>query len=668
MTLARSFSKPLFLRGIRDHRGIILLYNIAMFFLGPFLAMFFMSNFGEVYSYDINAENFDSLRIIMEVWVSALSVVAASISACKLCSKYCQPKSACFYEALPYTRTTLFINDNLCALAVFGGSLFINCFISYFIIAAYMNFTSALTLLATMGGVFLTAVVNFIAVYAVFMFCGQLSYNTATQIILGICFLFYLTVSVYLSVFAVTVFDPGFNGDAYNAFAVKLSPVFEIIRRPFFETPQERVVSSLVWLGISAVAIVLSCILFRKKRVENSGRALSFLWVRYLVRVMFMFPVGIFTALALYFISGGNFIWCLIGALIGCFLTHIVINAIVFRSAAKILYGPISLVIIALSAVLTLCALRYDLFGITKIPDREEVSSIEIHSDSDEFHHSVFKSSSDEVTDILYRLIEASRDDENNPNSYSSYFDASAVFYTAGIPVSKNLNLDFMSEAAAPIMEELRSHPEYIKYKYSELLDMCSDKYEVVTCDVLNVSAKADSEKSFGTVNKEKLLSALKADVQSLKRYSTVSVAKIGISGHLAGKEPSIYEGGMYIQVDLSRGFKETLAYLESLGYCFDEKVIASTASEVVFVGYGYVKLDGEDGDKTAQQVMEACRKEILYREYRTAVYVISNEGVITEAEMSNSDAARLIGEAKDKGIFIGTWEDTLYSEKSFGS
>lgn len=288
-----------------------------------------------------------------------------------------------FYHALPISRTRLFVNNFstgiLCVLP------------SYLIVLALsiacvfgMGFGAAVDWM-NIGGSIISSLILFLLVYALSALAAILCGNTIISLLL-LLWLLFTPAAVYSLGTGISAkfFDTFVSGVGTEYIVLKLCPIaqyFAFDGLSYSETAgrwagnTSALTLHMVYLLIAVLAIALCWVLFRMRKSERAGAALSFEPVKTPVKV-FMCAVGGVAIGMLFNIVAGDF-WFWPGVVIGVVLFHWLIQIIYAFDFREIFGKPLHLLGTLVVVIAVMLACKADVFGYDRwMPDVNQVEAV----------------------------------------------------------------------------------------------------------------------------------------------------------------------------------------------------------------------------------------------------------------------------------------------------
>lgn len=163
----------------------------------------------------------------------------------------------------------------------------------------------------------------------------------------------------------------------------KLSPVMvyvltcgQMMGNDTYRFPKALMLAALLTAFLTAV---ISLCLYRRRRSEAAGSAISFYTAGRVIKFLIVVPCALACYLFLYAISGGSILWGLLGLLLGLLIFSGVVEFIYTMDIREIFRDRGQLLLTAVVVVAVMCEFWFDLTGYDKwVPDKNGVSYVEI--------------------------------------------------------------------------------------------------------------------------------------------------------------------------------------------------------------------------------------------------------------------------------------------------
>lgn len=287
-----------------------------------------------------------------------------------------------FYGSLPITRGRRFAVSATGAVVMFLIPLVLNGLIRSGIVAttgygskeAYTGILfSVLCLFATFLITFATTILAMVMTGNTFI--AFLGVNVFFWYVPAVRFLLY---SGYCQTFFTTYVSSDVS-DGWYCF----SPA-TIIFRLFtdFSDKGWKIANQGIWfvplLIFTAVMLVLSYVLYRRRAAETAGKAMAFAKVNPILRFLIVVPISLFAGLLLCILSfDGSVVWLLIGIIIGCIFTHALMECIFEFDIRAMFHHKWHLVVSLAAALFITMLFALDVTGYdTYVPKAGQVKAV----------------------------------------------------------------------------------------------------------------------------------------------------------------------------------------------------------------------------------------------------------------------------------------------------
>ena len=389
-------------------------------------------------------------------------------------------------------------------------------------------------------------------------------------------------------------------------------------------------------LAVLVIAIVLmaavSFMAFRKRKSENTGKALVFPWLEHVLSVLVTVPSGLGVGLIFYLIqdNSSNTAWWIFGLVFGTVLVHGIMEVLYTMDFRKFFRRKGQLVI--LGGVVAVCALtvKMDLLGYDSyFPDYDKIQGMSVYvgslsrtemtcnvkknengtymiqydydyTNGDYLQNQPVLKSKSLYSSLKEIELQNETKDKNGRAIYVSYMNQ------LGINVCRTYIV--ASEQAQTLMEALYAEKSWRDSKYSFL--QIDDQYlQNVTgtfCDGNSYTLfDKDSEKQHA------LTEALREDIQDADGDTVkdqpcamlmMDYAKIPLEGISRQNVPVVSAGeSAGFSVLIYPKYKRTLAILKETGY-----PLSISELPVEYINVYYMNSDSDDADENGGSVDDA--------------------------------------------------------------
>ncbi len=565
------FDKTLFAHDMKRYRALLITFSILMFVGGPLILIFMFSVSGEKIAFSLTDRDTLDFFSIATFALDIFSLCASSITAFAVCHRFTSQNSAYFYNSLPVKRSAAFITDNLAALATYAVCLIVNGLAAW-IVLVLGSTTSPVIPLLLVGKTVLEGFAVFIIHYSVYILAGQICSSVFSHIVFGATLVTYPTALFAIIITVFGSFDQTFGTEFYMKYAWKFSPLCGLFENAFSKSEGMFVDRGyyIPWLIVTALCFAVSAVIFINRKSENAGEPLSMKWTKYLMRALYIIPASLGFAVIFYNLSEESILWLIIGFAVGALLSFMAINAIVFKSVAKLFDGIISFAIIcAVSFGLLLCV-KANVLGINNVPAKENVKAISVSGLGQFAFDDDSKFEDSENIAALYDIFADAQCSDCYDNFEKGAVWADVIFYTkSGLPCAKHYNSMIMKPEDDENLQRVKSSKEYLeKLKHG--------RYGIVLDNRTTATVKADMYAS-GTVkiDTQRLASCIEAD------FDEGNFEEKEVYGYFSviWKDSTKYEH--YDNITVYRGMKNTVDYLKSVGCDLTEEHIIESAVNV---------------------------------------------------------------------------------------
>ncbi len=239
-----------------------------------------------------------------------------------------------FYHALPIRRHTLFLTEAATKAIHWILPFVANFLLSFLICASFGGITNETFLL--LGRLYLQA----IAVFAAFYGCSALASVLCGTTIMRVILLLWGLLVVPAVVAELVWFAGIFVSKTHmtDAFSMSVLRLLSPVTRFFSENPSLLKVGDVVYFLVVAVLTMAAAVFFyRVRRSEDTGKMIVFPRLASIVKYSSMLVATLLFGLVLYEIEGE--MWMIVGFAIGAFVSFMLLNVILERSAKAIFRG-----------------------------------------------------------------------------------------------------------------------------------------------------------------------------------------------------------------------------------------------------------------------------------------------------------------------------------------
>ncbi len=349
-----------------------------------------MQNMGYVIRFEESAEEHlircsKSLLNIMEQFSQVWTLVSMGIAllAGSYVTKILNNKiSADFYHSIPMRRESIYLTRLVAG------------FISYFV-TFLANVLIVLALCETQelaAGyglmIFKQIMVNFglsilafFMIYSVTIFAGMLCGTNVMRLLMTL-YLCFIVFTYYCAFFAtLELFFDTFNPSYYieDEGMINLINLLPFIRLLSLELIERISTVDYFFFAFASLAFLVGALaLYKARKIEKAGTPIVFdgfaTFFRYSVIIPATWLGGIF-----FYAIVGEFIWYIVGLLLGAFLSFLLLNTILWKNARKMFSGIKGLGIYATVMLVFFLCIGFDIFGVDDyVPRADDVKSVNI--------------------------------------------------------------------------------------------------------------------------------------------------------------------------------------------------------------------------------------------------------------------------------------------------
>ena len=445
------------------------------------------------------------------------------------------------------------------------------------------------------------SIVSMLFVYAISIFGGIISGNSVMHTIMAVCWNWLAPAISLVFVYLAGVYFYGYTNDL--EWLVNLSPVMktvmpDVLSAKFF----------VIYIVTAVLILVFSAFLYGKRKLERTGDAIVFGWMKPILCCLFTLFVTILSGI--YFealgVLSNSYISCYLGYVIGAIVGYIVARMIVFKTPK--VFNLATLKGFAVYAVLVIALFSAFIFDVTgyetRVPDAKSIDAAYIsipeigafstydrfdptkfNMEEDEFyknnHYSVMAKYEDEANIEAVRSLHAylaeNRKLSNRRTLFGDDFDYDPNEVYDNVTVLYNLGgksfkrAYYVKQSAFLENEDLRTLYESKEFK---------EMFALTNIDMLelnNISVDANFSKkheNFGNAEAQELLEAMSKDFEERSFDEETSAENLAyvdlniyyhISKEVWGSNYS-YEGES-IYLPLHYSDKNTIAWLAAHGF-----------------------------------------------------------------------------------------------------
>lgn len=355
-------------------------------------------------SFDVEIKDVaDMFRHVKETLVESVYILGAinivlSMGCGFLCAlnvlKFVNNKVAVnFYHSLPIRREALFVTSVLHSfvyyVVAFGAGLSVT-FITFALKLGSVGLGSeSVLLLRPVLLTFLYGVIFFLLVYSMTLFASSLT-GTGIMRFIGAGYVIFLPVAMFMS-FLVAVGNLGMHREIIDidyyitpenlmglCAPLRLANLVGESDTGDFMMKSPLSIDVLVVLVITVVMLVLAFFLYLRRPSESAARPVIWKGAAFVFKYSSMFLGGTIFALMFDGMFGNSF-WMLVGTVFGSFITFMIVNGILSKSARAIFNGIRGFAVFMVIMFAIAVVFYMDVFGIfTKVPSASFVNEVEV--------------------------------------------------------------------------------------------------------------------------------------------------------------------------------------------------------------------------------------------------------------------------------------------------
>ncbi|MBQ7661536.1 MAG: hypothetical protein IJS44_05730 [Clostridia bacterium] len=347
-------------------------------------------------------------------------------------------RSAVFYHALPQKRHTLLLASILSALLAKISGVLIGLCVAICVIAAQGMLLDAVWL--TLGIHLLNNAIFFLTIYAVTVFMGSFSGNTTVQVLLSLVSFGYLPIMILMIFAAHEINAAHFDMEYYISaeFMNWTTPV----TWPFLpHTEVFPLWRGIVWVCVAVLLIVLTFFIYRRRKIENTGKTVLFARVGSLIKYLLMAAAALVGDLFFTLFNGG---FSIFGLACGIFLSFIICNTILEKTPKGMFKGVKGLIVFSLAAAVFFAVWQADIFHIDEyLPRAEQLSYAEVIVDDTSADHVRFDDA--QTISALLRLLGAA-ENTDGASPYPGVYVKAVLHQKFGPPLARRYYLPYTAD------------------------------------------------------------------------------------------------------------------------------------------------------------------------------------------------------------------------------
>lgn len=399
----------IYLWSILRNKVMAIVYTILILCAGPgvsLILIFLQGNSSYEWSYSVDYYlTAIFANSLYPVFVGAITLIFTLVTSVNMFSYLHKKRSMDTFGAMPVTRRTMLSGRYLAGLTMISVPVLIATIVQYIIIACMGGGNAFLPLLRSFLFIIFTAAAAFSFTVFIAICCGTTADTVISTIAIGIA----LPICIFIiSNFASSVI-PGLTSLVSNVVAFATSPYLFLFGVISAQTSANNFVTEYNNKGIahikeilplftsdvlleigyliifSVVFFVLSLIFIKRRKAEAAQNGFAFKIPIYLIRFIITVAAGFTIAVFLWQMLNSKdssmfILWFIIGSVIGCVLSHLVISVIYNRGFKRFARELISLglsfvTVLAISAVITTGYFGSDVY----VPNPEDVKSVTLY-------------------------------------------------------------------------------------------------------------------------------------------------------------------------------------------------------------------------------------------------------------------------------------------------
>lgn len=496
-------------------------------------------------------------------------------------------KKVDFYHSIPVKRESLFASSYIVGIAIYVVPYLISLAIGFVIAGANGAFQSDVWIEAwkTFGINLLSYCITYTVVIIAVLLTGQL---IVSILACGVFFVYGPMVWMLMRDLGSMYFDTYYNKLGIDSIFFRCSPLgayYNIIQSAHEGTLE--VTSVLIYLVIAIALVLLAVFLYRKRKSEAAGKAISYKVLQPYIKTAVSVPIGLLSGLIFTsFIDSESSFWLVFGMVSGYLLCSCLMEIIyhfdfkaAFKSRIQLLIGAV--LMFAIFSTYKWDLLQYDQY----IPSKDKVESMAISIDGID-------------ANIDYRVIHNDKNEtgisymsEEEYVSQYMYLEDKNLAYEIAKQSAKNnkISEDDISEAddkytQIVVLYRLKSGREvYRKYnmEIESNFDLLNQLYQTKEYkegafplyrwkEVMEVSCHNEFQNLDITLSREERVQLLSIYLDELTKLSLEDVRE---EAPIATITFGYNDGGLrtYYSAEVYPSFTNTIAFLTEHGFDFSK-------------------------------------------------------------------------------------------------
>ena len=364
----------LLINNIKQHKVLIIIAGIILFFARPLIQIIaLMGYYNNSYVGDtIESFTRDFSQGSGPIVTAAAFVLALAIGL-NVSSYMHNRKAAIFYGSIPIKRINLFATQYLSGLTYFLPAFLVSFILSTLI----MPFKDAMLINAEY---YLGALFFFLLIYSFVILCANIAGTFLNSLLAAAYFCAIIPAAVYTVLgFADTFYRfTSFSGIMANPVTELIFyPVVIFIPKVFLAYEYLTVLDCALMLVFAAGLTCLAYLFNRLTKTENAEK--PFYFTKFLAALKYSALAVLFILAGIIFFtaSGYNFIFFIVGIIVGGFFAFILVNLVIYKNLREVFKGVKQYLLLAVLACIFSGLVYADIFGIDSyIPAASGVKSV----------------------------------------------------------------------------------------------------------------------------------------------------------------------------------------------------------------------------------------------------------------------------------------------------
>lgn len=692
MTSRKSYSKALII-SLRRHLWSIALTSVGLFFAMPVYAAINISIIYTEYLNGILKENVLARVFSRNVtgegnfMLFAITLVLAVIIALNGFSYLFARDKVDLYHSLPVKRRTLFAINYISGIITYAVPYII--FMIIMLVIGYAKGVLNTTGIVASLTMFAVNLLGFLGIYSITVLAVMLTGNTIVSLLALVTLCAYEPAVKSLIQFSNSIFYSTYSNESFHkAFSWTLSPISEYWKlrdgmNCFMNTIDLSAGKIILYTLFVIAAIAINCYLYMIRPSEAAGSSITFSITKPVISIMLLVPVSLFGAIAFNSITsniGGkiSYGWLIFGAIFTLFISHFVIQAIMYRDLSALIKNLLNPAISAAVVAVVLLIYCLDITGYDSYNPAESskladmaVSSYGIQGyaeyynfdvDEDEYGNKYYYVDTNDyrlahtkitdtalIQDFISTAItdtkNITRIQRENPDSNELYDNTAITEFTVrydfqnGRSVYRRYNIDLL--AHMDLYDRLYSSTEYKEGVFGILGLEDDDINNIMFANgagTLNVAMTHDQM--------VKLVNTYKEELLSQGAYELANAYPVGY----LYEEYSVWEYGYTNTYTLYKSyiypsFVKTLALLDEYGIDVNAYLNMDNIESITVTNYEASPIAIDDISDVAEKRVATYAEDMYYSDGRTVEYTSPDDiaaimNACIPSEMINADSS----------------------------